>query len=80
MQTALKNTKDTETLGELVRALNGRTDNTSIDIMLSLLKHQSSSVRYWTALTLENNPSPALKTKENQKLIKKGLEDGNNPD
>ncbi|MBB4800050.1 hypothetical protein HNP37_000089 [Flavobacterium nitrogenifigens] len=80
LQTALKKTKDKDSLGELVRALNGRTDNASIDIMLSLLKHQSSSVRYWTALTLENNPSPTLKTKENQKLIEKGLEDGNNPD
>ncbi|MBO6201314.1 MAG: HEAT repeat domain-containing protein, partial [Chryseobacterium sp.] len=72
------NTKDKATLSELVRALQGRNDEKSIEIMLSFLKHSSATVRYWTAKTLEGNTSPNLKTKENQKLIKKGLSDGNN--
>ena len=80
LQTTLKTSTDKDTLGELVRALNGRTDEKSIEIMLNLLKHKSSTVRYWTAHTLENNPSPTLKTKENKKLIEKGLEDGNSSD
>lgn len=78
LQNALQNTKDKATLSELVRALKGRTDEKSIEIMLGLLKHSSSTVRYWTAETLEGNTSPNLKTKENQKLIKRGLADGNN--
>jgi len=78
LQNALQNTKDKATLSELVRALQGRNDEKSIEIMLSFLKHSSATVRYWTAKTLEGNTSPNLKTKENQKLIKKGLSDGNN--
>lgn len=78
LHTTLENSSDKNTIGELVTALNGRTDEKSIEIMLSLLKHKSPTVRYWTAQTMENNPSPILKTREIKKLIKKGLKDGNN--
>lgn len=75
--TALKNTKDKNVIAELVRALKNRSDDKSVDLMLSLLKNPNSTVRYWTAETIKNNPNPLLQSKENQKLIKKGLEDGN---
>lgn len=80
LHNALQKINNKDILGELVRALHGKTDKKSIDLMLKLLKNKSSTVRYWTAKTLEDNPSQMLRTKENQKLLKNGLEDGNNPD
>lgn len=77
---ALQNTKDKDVLGELVRALQNRADDKSVSLMLSLLKNPHSTVRYWTAETIKDNPNPVLRSKENQKLIKKGLEDGNSVD
>jgi hypothetical protein len=80
LQEALVRVTDKHVLGELVRALRGRTDDKSIDIMISLLKHKSPSVRYWTANTLGNNTSEKLRTAEVQDLIARGLKDGNTPD
>ncbi|WP_223605814.1 HEAT repeat domain-containing protein [Chryseobacterium sp. OSA05B] len=80
LQTALQNTKDKNVLAELVRALQNRSDDKSVHLMLSLLKNPSSTVRYWTAETIKENPNPLVQSKENQKLIKKGLEDGNSAD
>lgn len=80
IQKALQNTKNNHVLGELVRALQNRSDDKSVNLMLSLLKNPSSTVRYWTAETIKDNPNPILQSKENQKLIKKGLEDGNSAD
>jgi len=77
LQTALLNIKDPEILGELVRALAGRTDDKSVDIMIGLLQNNNSTVRYWTAKTLEGNPSTRLKSSKIQDLIVKGLKDGN---
>jgi HEAT repeat protein len=80
LQNAIKNIKDKNILHELVRALEGRADDKSVDLMITLLQHPSSTVRYWTAKTLENNSSPKLKMLENQELLKKGLADGNKRD
>jgi hypothetical protein len=80
LQNALQRIANKGVLGELVRALNDRTDDKSIEIMISLLKHKSSTVRYWTAKTLQTNPSDKLKTPEVKDLIAQGLKDGNNPD
>jgi len=80
LQNALTTIKDKNILHELVRALKGRTDDKSVDIMINLLQHPSFRVRYWTAKTLEDNPSPKLETPENQELLKKGLADGNRRD
>jgi HEAT repeat protein len=80
LQKAIENIKDKNILHELVRALQGRTDEKSVDLMINLLQHPSSRVRYWTAKTLEDNPSPKLETPENQELLKKGLADGNRRD
>ena len=80
IQEALQRISNKEVLGELARALRGRTDDRSIEILISLLKHTSSSVRYWTANTLQTNSAEKLKTPEVRALIAKGLEDGNHPD
>ena len=77
LQTALQQIKDSEILGELVRALEYRTDEKSVDIMISLLKHENKTVRYWTAKTLDGNKSPKLKDENVKQLLTKGLQDGN---
>jgi hypothetical protein len=80
VQNALEKISNKRVLSHLVRTLSGRTDDRSIDIMISLLKNKSSSVRYWTANTLQNNPAEKLKTPEVKALLAKGLEDGNATD
>lgn len=80
LHNALRNIRNKSVLAELVRALQKRNDDESVRIMLDLLKNPSSTVRYWTAETLQDNPNPILTTKENKKLIKKGLKDGNSVD
>lgn len=57
---ALESITNPDVLEDLVRALEGRTDEKSTDIMLSLLKHENSSVRYWTASSLKGNSSTRL--------------------
>jgi len=63
VQTALEKIKNAEVLGELVRALEGRTDDKSTYILLTLLTHENSTVRYWTARSLKGNYSPKLISK-----------------
>lgn len=60
VQFALQKIKNAEVLGELVRALEARTDDKSVGILLSLLTHENSTVRYWTAWALKGNHSPKL--------------------
>lgn len=60
VQEALKKINNVEVLGELVRALEGRTDDRSTDVLLELLTHEYSTVRYWTARSLKGNHSPKL--------------------
>lgn len=80
LQTALQKITDKEVLSELVRALNNRDDDESVQIIKTLLQHKSSTVRYWTAKTVENNKSAKFNETLIRKLIKSGLEDGNTPD
>jgi HEAT repeat protein len=80
VQIALQNIKDKQILGDLVSALDERTDDKSVAIIVTLLKHKNSTVRYWTAKTVENNTSEKFKTAAISKLIKRGLKDGNTPD
>lgn len=77
LQTALQTIKRPEMLGEMVRALDGRNDDKSVGIMIMLLKHSNSTVRYWTAKTLKDCSSPKTKEPEIVALINKGLTDGN---
>lgn len=60
VQVALEKINNAEILGELIRALEGRTDDISTAILLKLLTHENSTVRYWTAHSLEGNHSPKL--------------------
>ena len=76
LQNSLLSIKKPKILAELVRALEGRSDNISIDIMIKFLNNEDSTVRYWTAKTLEDNSSLKVKTPEVQALINKGLKDG----
>tara|TARA_Y100000589_G_C27147581_1_gene627515 strand:+ start:56 stop:1711 length:1656 start_codon:yes stop_codon:yes gene_type:complete len=57
---AFEKISNPEVLHELVRALKGRTDDKSVRIMISLLKHDDSTVRYWAAWSLKGNISPLL--------------------
>ncbi len=63
VQVALEKINNAEVLGELVRALEGRTDYKSTDILLTLLTHENSTVRYWTARSLKGNHSQKLISK-----------------
>jgi hypothetical protein len=45
--------------------------------MISLLKHENKTVRYWTAKTLEGNKSLNMKDENVKQLLSKGLLDGN---
>jgi HEAT repeat protein len=80
LQIALKKITDKHILGELVRALENRTDDETVEIIVLLLKHQSPSVRYSTAKTVENSTSEKFKSPEVVNLIRHGLDDGNTPD
>jgi hypothetical protein len=51
--------------------LEGRTDNKSIDILISLLNNNNHTVRYWTARTIKDNNSPRLQSKEIKRKIAK---------
>jgi HEAT repeat protein len=77
LQIALNKVKNPEVLGELVRALEGRTDDISIDIMIGFLQHPNSTVKYWTAKSLEHNSSIKIKNPKIKELIIKGLAAGN---
>ena len=63
VQVALEKINNVEVLGELVRVLEGRTDDKSTDILLRLITHENSTVRYWTARSLKGNHSSKLITK-----------------
>lgn len=52
--------EDPRILSQLVQAMEGRTDERSVGIMLSMLRHSDSSVRYWAGSSLRGNPSEAL--------------------
>lgn len=61
IQNTLKETKNEKVIEELVRALQGRNDIESTNILIGFLKHKNSSIRYWSA--------EALKGNKNQKVI-----------
>jgi HEAT repeat protein len=61
IQNTLIACKNEKIIEELVRALQGRNDIESTNILIGLLKHQNSSIRYWSA--------DALKGNKNQKIL-----------
>lgn len=66
---AFEKITEPEVLHELVRALKGRTDEKSVEIMISLLKHKDSTVRYWAGWSLNGNTTASL-IKELPDLLK----------
>ncbi len=60
LQVALHQIDNPKILGELARAMEGRADDKSTDIMITLLSHENESVRYWTAEALRGNRSSKL--------------------
>lgn len=60
---ALEQISNTDYLEELVRALKGREDEKSLEILFSLLEHNDSGVRYWTARAFEGSKLPQLNAK-----------------
>ena len=61
METKEKELVNEKIIEELVRALQGRNDIESTNILIGFLKHQNSSIRYWSA--------DALKGNKNQKIL-----------
>jgi HEAT repeat protein len=61
IQNTLKECQNEKIIEELVRALRGRNDSESTNILIGFLKHKNSSIRYWSA--------DALKGNKNQKLM-----------
>ena len=57
---AIQKVKNVDILSELVRALSGRTDSQSTAVLLKLLTHENSTIRYWTAESLKGNHSRQL--------------------
>lgn len=65
----IRNTKNRFIVEELCRALEGRKDEESINLLISLLSDSNSSIRFWTAMTLRGNSSPQV-IKEVLRLIR----------
>lgn len=61
IQNTIKQTKNEKVLEELVRALQGRNDDESTNILINLLKHENSTIRYWSAKALQGNKTETLK-------------------
>ncbi|MDQ6471936.1 hypothetical protein RB619_14885 [Flavobacterium sp. LHD-80] len=61
IQNTLKECKNEKILEELVRALQGRNDIESTNILIDFLKHKNPSIRYWSGVALKGN--------KNQKVI-----------
>lgn len=62
VQLALEKIENPEIIHSLVRALDGRKDDKSTEILLKLIHHPNSTVRYWSARALKGNDSPKLLT------------------
>ena len=60
LQLTLLECKNPDVIKYLVKGLEGRADEKSITILLKLLSHNNSSVRYWTASTLKRTDSPLI--------------------
>ncbi|MCR5080102.1 MAG: HEAT repeat domain-containing protein [Treponema sp.] len=60
VQDALRETKHLEIKKYLIKALAGRIDQTSMDIIFTYLDSADSSVRYWAADALEGKQSDAV--------------------
>jgi len=60
LQLTLMECKNPDIIQKLVKGLSGRTDQKSTSILLELLSHNNSSVRYWTASALKKTDSPLV--------------------
>ena len=60
IQNTLKECKNEKIIEELVRALQGRNDTKSTNILIGLLKHQNSTIRYWSADALKGNKTQKI--------------------
>ena len=63
IQNTLKQTKNEKIIGELVRALQGRNDDESTNILINFLMHNDETIRYWSADALKGNKTENLKQK-----------------
>ena len=63
---------DANVIDNLVVGLKRRTDGKSLSILVTLLSHADSSVRYWAASALQGNNS-AIIVNETIRLIKSPL-------
>ena len=73
VQAAIKQVKNVDIRERLIPVLVNRTDDKSIDLMISLLREEDISLRRRVARSLKNNPSPRLKDDQVQALIKEAL-------
>ena len=58
--TALEEIQNPKMLASLVRALDGRRDQKSVQMLIGFLDHADSSLRYWAAEALKEVQSPLL--------------------
>ena len=56
----IRSTRNRSILHELPRALAGRTDDESVNLLISLLSDADPTTRYWAAFSLKGNHSPKL--------------------
>ena len=61
IQNTLKQIKNEEVTEKLLRALQGRTDDESTNILIGFLTSKNETVRYWSADALKGNKSKKLK-------------------
>lgn len=61
VQNTIQQSKNEKVLEELVRALQGRNNEESTTILINLLKHKNSTIRYWSADALKGNKTQKLK-------------------
>jgi HEAT repeat protein len=63
IQNTLKQTKNEKIIGALVKALQGRKDAESTNILINFLMHNDETIRYWSADALKGNKTENLKQK-----------------
>ncbi|MBS1956579.1 MAG: HEAT repeat domain-containing protein [Cyanobacteria bacterium SZAS-4] len=63
VKSAIRQTKNNKILHELLRALSGRKDDDSVNLLIQQLSSEDSTVRYWAGFSLKGCTAPQLVSK-----------------
>ncbi|HBS88049.1 MAG: hypothetical protein A2W91_09955 [Bacteroidetes bacterium GWF2_38_335] len=74
---AIEKVENIDIKSDLIRTLEDKTDEKSIELLKKYLDHGNSTLRYWTAKTIVENPSEAFNSDEIHKKVKIILESEN---